>query len=157
MAASADDKERTLMGAIIGAELAAFTVKQAKDGSDLSAGVIAKAAGVLSANGRWGLQYLPTTSRGSAMKDPESQRGKVIMVSGHVVQIHREGSIFWGTIMTDNFNAFYYITPFGTGQIEEGTFATFRGIFVQEYDYPNVSGGETQAAALVGAFESWRI
>ncbi len=61
--------------------------------------------------------------------------------------------MFVGTLMTDSMNAIYFVTPFDTGQIVEGSYASFRGIFAQEYDYPNVSGGETQAVALVGAFD----
>ena len=73
--------------------------------------------------------------------------------AGTVAQIHKEGDVFVGTLMTDDMRAIYFVTPFPTSQIQEDSWATFRGIFCQEYDYPNISGGETQAATLVGAFD----
>jgi hypothetical protein len=153
VASSADQKDGTLMSSIVGAVMAAMVCKQASDGSDLSVEAIKRAYEPLLANGKIGLKYLPTCTRGAAAKDPQAERGKVISVAGQVVQIHRDGVLYVGNIVSDSLKASYFVTPFSTSNIEEGTYATFRGIFVQTYAFENVSGGETQAIALLGAFD----
>jgi hypothetical protein len=153
VASAAEQKDGELIGSIVGATMAVLAPKQAKDGPVLSVGPISKAAEPLLANGKIGLRHLPTCSRGEAMNDPVAQRGKVILASGQVAQIHRDGPVFVGTLVSEALKATHFVTPFDTGKIVEGTYGTFRGMFAQEYDYPNVSGGETQAVALVGAFD----
>lgn len=153
IASSAQEKDGQLIGSVVGATMAALASKRAKDGTKLSTELITKGAEALLANGKEGLRYLPTCTRGAALKDPESARGKVMTVSGQVVQIRKDGPVFVGTLMSDGLKAVYFVTPFSTGSIEDGSYAKFRGIFVQEFDYANAMGGETQAAALLGAFE----
>lgn len=153
VASAADQKDGALMGAIVGSVMSSMACKQASDGSELSVEAIKRAYEPLLANGKIGLKHLPTCTRGAAAKDPSTERGKVISVSGQVVQIRRDGALYVGNIVSESMKTSYFVTPFSTANIEEGTYATFRGIFVQTYAFENVSGGETQAIALLGAFE----
>ncbi|MGE5786128.1 MAG: hypothetical protein ACM3ZE_16135 [Myxococcales bacterium] len=153
VASSANQKDGSLISSIVGATSAGMAVKQATDGTELSAAVVDKATEPLLANGKAGLRHLPTCTRGAAMKDPASSRGKIVTASGQVVQIQRDGPVFVGTLMSDGLKAIYFVTPFETDKIEEGSYATFRGLFVQQFYYANAMGGQTEAAALLGAFD----
>lgn len=101
------------------------------------------------------LDLMPSTSLAEAKKDPHGSRGKVLKVSGNVIEIHRakNGDIFEGAIMTSGMSVVRFVTSLSTEGVFDGTWASFRGVFVQEYAYPNVSGGQTRSLLVVGAFD----
>ncbi len=73
-------------------------------------------------------------------------------MSGNVVEIHARSGVYEGAIMSDDGRVAHFVTPLDTDGIVSGSWAAFRGVFVQEYDYANVSGGQTQSMLLVGGF-----
>ena len=61
-------------------------------------------------------------------------------------------TIYEGSLMTDGGAIVRFFCPAATDGIVDGTWARFRGVFVQEYDYANVAGGQTKSLLLVGTF-----
>lgn len=153
-ASAATEQERTRLRRIAGAEEAMKAAASGVDGEHMSASTI---AGVLFALEKAGtvetLREMPKTTLGAAAKDPGAARGSAIVVSGSVVEIRRSDAFYEGAIATDSMKIARFVTKLPTRGIEQGSWATFRGVFVQEYDYPNVSGGQTRSLLLAGAFD----
>jgi hypothetical protein len=89
-------------------------------------------------------------TRVAAAGDSAAARGKVIVVSGRVSPIRREGSYSVGTLRTDA-EPVYFVTPFATDGVGE-TVARFRGVFVQRYLFETAAAGVPPSLVLVGAF-----
>jgi hypothetical protein len=96
---------------------------------------------------------LPQTNAPDARKDPDSARGSAMKVSGTIVEIRAEGSVAQGALATGNLSFIRFVTAMSTQGLYPDSWATFVGVFVQEYDYPNVSGGQTRSLLVVGAFD----
>ncbi len=129
----------------------------AKDADELSFPQIVAVANHLSSNN---IKYstiaqLPGGNFGEAMKDPDSERGKSMVISGRVIQISKDGDYFKGLIWTGNFynQIYYFITPGTTRGISQDSYAFFAGVFAQRYSYSNSAGGTTHSVVLVGYFE----
>ena len=60
--------------------------------------------------------------------------------------------MFRGLMFTDGLKAISFVTASTTNGIVEGTAATFVGLLVSDYNFANVSGGETQSLLLAGHF-----
>ena len=150
-AAAKDERERSRLYVVSAATNAQHIAQGGTDG-DMSIAATALAVVVEHADPKI-LDALPKTSGAEARKDPDESRGKVISASGNVLEIRRSDNFFEGALVTDSGNIVRFITPKADG-VTDGTWASFRGIFVQEYDYANVSGGETRSILLVGRFQS---
>lgn len=125
-------------------------VEDARDGEQVSAAPVANISRVLGQEGLAPLDRMNKVSLGEAMKDPQSARGKVARASGTVAEIQREGSVFVGSVVTDEGRVVRFVTPLSTDGIVAGSWTRFRGVFVQEYDYENVARGQTKSLLLVG-------
>jgi hypothetical protein len=147
----ANPKEQEHLRQVSFAVIIETMAKTFTDG-DANSESVASVASALHTSGKKTLDLLQTTSLPAAAKDPDGSRGKVIRVGGNVVEIHKHGDMFEGSIATDDAKIAYFVTTFDTDGIYEGTWAAFRGVFVQEYDYPNVSGGQTRSQLLIGSF-----
>lgn len=101
------------------------------------------------------LDALPKTSLAEAAKDPDSARGSAIRASGTVIEIRKvTGTLFQGSLASDDgVHVVYFFTSMPTAGVYANSWAAFRGVFVQEYDYANVSGGQTRSLLLVGGFQ----
>jgi len=136
---------------------ASITARQyGKDGPELSmvpAGLIAG----LVARERVGFALFPRmakTSVAEAKKDPATARGRVIQVSGNVVEIHQSGELSEGALVTGDMDVIRFVTAMSTKNIYERSWASFTGVFIQNFSYVNVGGGETQSVLLSGAFDT---
>lgn len=147
---AASEKEATAIRKVWDIWSAHNIAKKATDGQMDMVHVAIVNAGVSSAGADM-LDVLPKTSLAEADKDPSASRGSVANATGTVIEIRKEGPVFEGAIAADG-HIVRFITPFPTPGIIKGSRASFRGIFVQEYAYPNVSGGETRSLLLVGTF-----
>ena len=129
--------------------------KQASDGTTLSVAQAGTIAGMLGRDdvGMGMLDALPGSSLAEAKKDPVATRGKVLRVAGRILEIRKSNDLFEGALVTDNGSIVRFATMLSTVNLYEDSYATFRGVFVQEYDYPNVAGGQTRSTYLVGGFE----
>lgn len=156
IARGADAKERDRLKKLSFAESVAAMARKAKDGFDMSMGEAAAIAMILKNEGQGVLDLLPKTSIGEASKDTDDNRGKTLRASGSVVQIRGAGSgsarIYEGTLATDNGKFIYFFCPFSTDGIVDGTYAGFRGVFLQEYSYKNTGGGVTHSLLAIGHF-----
>jgi hypothetical protein len=97
------------------------------------------------------LLKLPKTTRAEFAKDPAAERGKVLKVSGTIVQIQREGPLFVG-ILSDDLRFVSFFTPGRTAGIVDGSTASFVGVAMQKFSYTNAVGGQTEAVLVVGRF-----
>lgn len=99
------------------------------------------------------LELVPSTSLAEAKKDPDAARGKRVRVAGSIIEIRVSGGSAEGALMTDGMTVVRLYSTMSTSGVFDGGWASFVGVFVQEYDYPNVSGGVTRSYLLVGAFD----
>lgn len=138
----------TLVAFAARAQQIAMTAEDGTTINEVPAGLV---AGLV---GRFGLALLgempPTTLR-DAKKDPEGSRGKVTSVTGNVIEIRKSGELFEGALATDDLTIVRFVTMMSTAGIYGEKRAVFRGIFLQEFDYDNVSGGQTRALLYVVA------
>ena len=99
------------------------------------------------------LDLIPKASVAAAKKSPDDTRGKILRVSGTIIEIHSVDGFAEGSMSTDNMAIVHFLTPLATDGIYEDSWTTFEGVFVQEYDFSNVSGGQTKSLLAVGAFD----
>lgn len=175
--AGATDEERGRLRSILSGGIVSRAAMGGKDGGEIDRTALTLAAVAESHAGVDVLSVMPTTTRKLVLKDPDAERGKVLtfeakrlagVTSGTngeafdmtfggvtVTEIRREGAYFVGTMWSEEDNdpkIYKFLTPFDTGDIVDGTRSGFSGVFVHEYAYLNVSGGQTRALVLVGAF-----
>jgi hypothetical protein len=99
------------------------------------------------------LELLPATSIAAAMKDPDAARGSVLKASGTIVEIRTEAGVTSGSLATGGMTMIWFVTGMSTKDVYAQSWASFIGVFVPEYDYENVSGGQTKSLLLAGAFD----
>jgi hypothetical protein len=152
---AAAQREREQQLALSAAGSLQSIVRRAKDGPELYEATGAVAALLDATVGPKVLDALPKTSLAEAAKDPDSARGSVIRASGTVIEIRKvTGTLFQGSLASDDgAHIVYFVTSMPTTGVYANSWAVFRGAFVQEYDYANVSGGETRSLLLVGGFQ----
>jgi hypothetical protein len=124
----------------------------AADGSDLSATAIGNILKVYRTDPDVPVSLLPHTTRAAAMKDIVSHRGNFVAVAGTVLQVRREGDLFWSTMTADEGEPCYLITALDTEGVEVGGYARFEGAAVQRYGYANEVGGSVTSLVIVGRF-----
>lgn len=149
--AATNIKERERLSAIAYAGYVDFDAKRGVDGQAISQPTRAVVSSLIH-GGAGTLDELKKVGLLEAKKDKDAARGKVVSVSGTVVDIEKHGETFEGTLITDGGNAVYFVSPFETPGIFANTWASYRGVFVQEFAYSNVGGGTTRAMVLVGKF-----
>lgn len=128
---------------------------QGKDGSEISTVPAGLIAGLVARpdHGLKLLDVMSTTTVQEAKKDPDSVRGRVLKVAGTVLEIHQSGELTDGAISTGS-SFVRFVTAMPSDGIYENQWATFKGVFLQQFEYPNVSGGTTQTVLVVGAFDT---
>jgi hypothetical protein len=150
--AAATTDEIAALGHVGYARIVAHFAALGVDGDTLSDSAIQGILQTYRTDPAVGISLLPHTTRGAAMKDIVSERGKYLTVSGTVLQIQRDGDAFWATLFDDAGNANYLITALDADGVDEHTRASFEGVAVQRYTYSNTIGGATQSLLVVGAF-----
>lgn len=136
------------------ASLKESALRYGKDGETVHAQGLAMMARVIDKRGGLELfKLLTPTSAADASKDPESARGAALKVAGTVIEIRTEKGITEGALLTGNRWIVRFVTAMPSANIYAGTWASFVGVFVQEFAYPNVSGGQTRSLLVVGAFD----
>lgn len=127
------------------------------DGSELAVVEMAGVARHLAENNLKfeAISRLPRTNFAEAMKDADSERGKVMIASGSIIQITKEGPFFHGLICGGSFcsQVYNFITMGTTRGLNQNSYGTFAGIFAQRYSYSNAGGGTTHSVGLVGYFK----
>lgn len=151
--AAANDAEQDRLRAIAASIMLEKVVHLAMDGAEIGPQAFLVAEAYRVGGGQHLLDILPKTTLKDAAKDPGSARGGVARTSGTVIEIHagKQGT-FEGALAGEGANVVRFLTPDPTGGIYAESWASFRGVFVQQFNYANVSGGETQSLVLVGGF-----
>lgn len=150
--AGATVEEQSALGEVGFVRSIALFAAGARDGDVLSEGPITSILDVYRADPDVPVALLPHATRAAAMKDMVTGRGRFVSVSGTVLQIQREGSVFWSTFTEDTGSPCYLITALDAEGVDEGKRATFEGVVVQRYSYANTIGGAAQSLLLVGKF-----
>lgn len=130
----------------------------AKDGTDLDLVRILLVSSYIKENNLnfEALKKMPHVNVEEAKKDPESERGKTLTVTGSVIQITKDGEWYTGLMATKKGygigQVYNFITPGTTKGIYEGKNGTFTGVFTQMYYYSTRAGGQNDALVLIGYF-----
>jgi hypothetical protein len=144
--------ERGVLGAAIYAPMVVAAAMGGKDGTTLDPAVVGSVAEAMRTGGPSTLDDIAPVSCVAAVNDPNTARGKVIVVAGRISSIvRREGPTAVGTLTTEA-APIYFVTPFATSAVPE-SLALFRGVFVQRYEPADLSQG-APSLVLVGAFGS---
>lgn len=103
------------------------------------------------------INAIPETTYGKVMKDPITEGGKRLCVSGTVIEINADHSVqppmYHAGIMSDSFKATRVLAVGSTGEIEADKHARFCGIVTGAVSYDNAGGGTTNAPYLIGMFD----
>lgn len=104
------------------------------------------------------LKTVGSTSYAKAMKDPELERGHRLCVTDlRVVQIVADrqwrSPVYRGLLGFESGSMMSFVAVLSTGDIVEGSRASFCGIVTGAREFPNVSGGFTQTVHTVGMFD----
>ena len=151
VAAGASEKEQAKLRAASFGLAAGDIAANAADGTKVSVNSVAAISVILDQQGTAFMDTMDKTTAREAMKDPAGNRGRVMSVSGSVIELRKSGTYYEGAIMTSSGTVVRTFTPLSTKVVSD-EWATFKGVFVQEYNYPNVSGGQSRSLLLVGAF-----
>lgn len=99
------------------------------------------------------LELVPKATVAEARRKPSSVRGRAITASGTIIEMHQMAELTEGAMLTGDMKIVRFVTTSPVGELDEDSWAKFTGVFVQNYSYANVSGGETQSVLLAGAFD----
>ena len=103
------------------------------------------------------LVALPTTTKPLVMKDSDEQRGKLICVTGRIIQISGEkvgdSKVYEGGMMRGYSDIYRFLAVKSTGNITDESSAKFCGVVIGKMDYANSAGGVAHAIQLVGMFD----
>jgi hypothetical protein len=95
------------------------------------------------------------TSYARVQKDPDSERGKRLCITGKLVEITVSktdfGKVFEGLLY--NGNLWRFAAMGSTGDLVEMKPARFCGVVIGKYDYSNSAGGTGHAVQVVGMFD----
>lgn len=132
-------------------------VGEVEDGTDFALSSVERVATAIIKHGLDfdSLMRLPLAKYEEAMKDPSTDRGRTIVVTGRVIQIIKDGEYFRGQICQGTFcdKVVFFVTPGTTRGIVEGKRATFAGTLIQRFTYETLSGGVAHSLLLVGQFK----
>jgi hypothetical protein len=93
------------------------------------------------------------------LKDPDGQRGRVLVESGRIGEIRVVrgpwGELARGVLTVDTGSmreAIYFYAAGPTAKLVAGSKAVFAGVATGTFSYANVKGGQTKSVFAVGAF-----
>lgn len=148
--AGRDDQEKNNLIGIFAVGRSSALLAAGSDADRMEWG--AANAGFLSLSRIKHIKMAEKTSISESRKDPGANMGKWLEVSGSVVQIRRDEKVFRGLMLSESLKAISFITASTTKGIVEGSPGTFVGLLVSDYNFANVSGGQTQSLLLAGHF-----
>lgn len=98
------------------------------------------------------------TSFKKSRKDIGEERFKKMCVDGNLIQIEvikpdDKSKWFVGLMMDKYHNIYHFNAVKGSGDLVEGSFATYCGLVTGLYDYSNSGGGTSHAIDMVGMFD----
>lgn len=93
------------------------------------------------------------TSLPKAMKDIDAERGRRLCVSGRLIQIQRDATVWVGTMMSGGGNYVHYYAAGSSGELVAGSQARLCGVITGALSYSNVGGGTTHSVQVVGVFD----
>ncbi|MEZ4232181.1 MAG: hypothetical protein R3B89_23595 [Polyangiaceae bacterium] len=100
---------------------------------------------------------IPQTSVRAVLKDPLGERGKLLCVSGSVVEIRVNRDFarpfFLGTLATQGLLFVTFVAVRSTDGVVADTTGVFCGIATGDFTYTNMAGGRTTSALAVGMFD----
>jgi hypothetical protein len=126
-----------------------------EDGAYYNSDVHLTVAGLLK---QYNLDYkqlvsMPWTTRDKALRYPDAERGRVLIVNGHVAQLRTDAGITTGLLCTEYCtNAYRFVTLEKADGVRVGRTATFAGVFVQKFVYPTEKSASVTSTTLVGYF-----
>ena len=97
------------------------------------------------------------TQRAKVLKNPEAEQGKLLCISGSIIEIQIDNSlsppVFVGGLWTNSGDVVRFIAVGDTGELVADSVARICGIVTGTQQYDNVSGGKTVAVYIVGMFD----
>ena len=103
------------------------------------------------------LSQLPRTKRALVMKSPDMERGKLICISGAIIEIlseHVQGKeISQGGMFDDAGGLYRFVNPGSSGTLVERSRAAMCGVVIGKFDYQNSMNGTAHSIQLVGMFD----
>lgn len=103
------------------------------------------------------LKTLTPTRSAKVMKNPDSERGKLICFSGTVVEISSQRihdvELTTGGAADMQGNFYRFTNVRSSGEILERSGASMCGVVIGTMEYSNSAGGTTHAVQLVGMFD----
>lgn len=151
--AGAPAAEQRKLETISAAVTVGRTALRFRDGEHVDAMGLANILNVVDGFGLKLFDQMPSTTPHEAKKDSDGARGKAIRVTGSIIEIQKKSGVFEGSLATDGLTIVRFVTRSSTDGVSDGSWASFRGVYLQEYAFPNVSGGQTRSLLLVGAFD----
>lgn len=145
------DREREVLRRLVAAWSASVAARKGADGDAVSTGPVATATARLVDCGVTDLLKVDRTTVGKAAKDISAERGKVIVATGGVAEIFRDGALFYGTMSAAS-SIVRFVAVGSTENIVAGSWADFVGVLVQRYSYRALSGMQVEALLLAGRF-----
>jgi hypothetical protein len=150
ISSASTEAERVRLGDVGYTVVVEGAASLARDGTTISEGEVGLVRSTIAQAGTRFFKYLKTTTLAEALKSPSAARGKVLSTAGNVVEIREEGGSTHGSIMVGE-HVVYFLTPLSTEGVVQGSWASLKGVMLQEYAYANVSGGQTRSILVVGA------
>ena len=103
------------------------------------------------------LRALPMTRRAKVMKDPSAERGRLICLSGQIIEIEvahfPAGDVTIGGMADYEGNIYRFANVRSSGELVERSPAAMCGVVIGKIDYSNSMGGVEHAVQLVGMFD----
>jgi len=128
---------------------------RAANSEELAADAASSIAGIMSRPGM-GLALLdemPVTTLASASKSPELARGKVLKLTGRVLELRaRDSGQSEGALAVEGKTIVRFVAALGTKGLRVGASATYRGVLLRR-DPDATTNAATVSLFTVGAFE----
>lgn len=148
-----EDQGRALRVSL--ASLAEDAAKGAADGDDLATMHATRIVGLVGrpSMGSTLLDEMTSTTLAIAKRDPDAARGRVIKVSGRIIELRTTHGLSEGILLTDDRTEVRFMTSTSVAGLKATAISTYRGVFVQRHLYKSSTGQRKQSFVIVGSFE----
>lgn len=147
-----EDQRRALRVSL--ASLAEVSAKDATDGDDLASIPATRIVGLVGrpSMGSALLDEMTSTTLAIAKRDPDAARGRVLKVSGRIIELRTTHGLSEGILLTDDRTEVRFMTSTSVAGLKATSISTYRGVFVQRYLYKSSTGQRKQSFVVVGSF-----
>lgn len=148
-----EDQRRALRVSL--AALAEDAAKAAPDGDDLASVPATRVVALVGrpSMGSALLDEMTATTLAIARRDPDAARGRVIKVSGRIIELRTTHGLSEGLLLTQDGTAVRFMTNLPVSGLKATSISTYRGVFVQRHLYKSSTGQRKQSFVVAGAFE----